>query len=325
MRRREFITLLGGAATAWPLAARAQQREPMPRIGVNLPVNDQPAQARYAAFVEALRQLGWTEGRNVHIDARSSAGNAAEIRRHAAELVALAPEVIFTTGSGIGPLLDATRSVPIVFANVPNPVGDGYVKSLSQPGGNATGFMMFEYNLSGKWLELLKEIAPNVTRGAILRDPASFGIGQFAVIQAVASSVRIDVSPVSIREPTEIEQDIATFARSPNGGMILTASALSAAHHNLIISFAARYKLPTVYVEKYFIADGGLISYGPDFTDQYRRGAAYVDRILRGAKPADLPVQAPTKYELAINLKTAKALGLELPASVLARADVVIE
>ena len=328
MRRREFITLLGGAATAWPLAARAQQREPMRRIGVNLPVkyDDQPAQARYAAFIEALRQLGWAEGRNVHIDARSSAGNAAEIRRHAAELVALAPEVIFTTGSGIGPLLEATRTVPIVFANVPDPVGDGYVKSLSQPGGNATGFMMFEYNLSGKWLELLKEIAPNVTRAVILRDPAfPSGIGQFAVIQAVASSVRIDVSPVSIREPTEIEQDIATFARSPNGGMILTASALSAAHHNLIISFAARYKLPTVYVEKYLIADGGLISYGPDFTDQYRRGAAYVDRILRGAKPADLPVQAPTKYELAINLKTAKALGLELPASVLARADVVIE
>jgi putative ABC transport system substrate-binding protein len=229
-------------------------------------------------------------------------------------------------GASTGPMLQATNIIPIVFVIVPDPVGAGFVASLSRPGGNATGFMQFEYNLSGKWLELLREIAPSVTRAAILRDPAtSAGIGQFAVIQSVASSVRIDVSPVSVREPTEIEQAIATFASSPNGGMVLTASALSAVHHNLIISLAARYKLPTVYVEKYYVADGGLISYGPDFIDQYRRAADYVDRILRGEKPADLPVQAPTKYELAINIKTAKALGLEVPPTLLARADEVIE
>jgi putative ABC transport system substrate-binding protein len=236
----------------------------------------------------------------------------------------LAPDVILTTGASTGPMLQATNIIPIVFVIVPDPVGAGFVASLSRPGGNATGFMQFEYNLSGKWLELLREIAPSVTRAAILRDPAtSAGIGQFAVIQSVASSVRIDVSPVSVREPTEIEQAIATFASSPNGGMVLTASALSAVHHNLIISLAARYKLPTVYVEKYYVADGGLISYGPDFIDQYRRAADYVDRILRGEKPADLPVQA--QYELAINIKTAKALGLEVPPTLLARADEVIE
>jgi putative ABC transport system substrate-binding protein len=280
----------------------------------------------------AMRHFGTGSGSlagltAARIDIHWTRGSAAETRKHAAELAALAPDVILTIGSGgTGPMLQATNIVPIVFVIVPDPVGAGYVASLSRPGGNATGFMMFEYNLSGKWLELLKEIAPSVTRAAILRDPATAaGIGQFAVIQSVASSVRIDVSPVSVREPTEIEQAIATFASSPNGGMVLTASALSGVHHNLIISLAARYKLPTVYVEKYYVADGGLISYGADFIDQYRRAADYVDRILRGEKPADLPVQAPTKYELVINLKTAKALGLTVPPTLLARADKVIE
>jgi putative ABC transport system substrate-binding protein len=326
--RREFIALLGGAAAAWPLAARAQQSERVRRIGVlETSADDRNAKVRQAAFRDRLGQLGWVDGRHVRIDIHWTRGSAAETRKHAAELAALAPDVILTTGaSGTGPMLQATSIVPIVFVIVPDPLGAGFVASLSQPGGNATGFMQFEYNLSGKWLELLKEIAPSVTRAAILRDPAtSAGIGQFAVIQSVASSVRIEVSPVSIRDSTEIEQAIATFAGSPNGGMVLTASALSSVHHNLIISLAARYKLPAVYVEKYYVADGGLISYGADFIDQYRRAADYVDRILRGEKPADLPVQAPTKYELVINLKTAKALGLEVPASLLARADEVIE
>ena len=328
MRRRNFITGIAGSATVWPFAARAQQSERVRRIGfLETSADDRNGKARQAAFRDQLGQLGWVDGRQVRIDIRWTRGSAAETRKHAAELAALAPDVILTTGaSGTGPMLQATNTIPIVFVIVPDPVGAGFVASLSRPGGNATGFMQFEYNLSGKWLELLKEIAPSVTRAAILRDPAtSAGIGQFAVIQSVASSVHIEVSPVSIREPTEIEQAIATFASSPKGGMVLTASALSSVHHNLIISLAARYKLPTVYVEKYYVADGGLISYGADFVDQYRRAADYVDRILRGEKPAALPVQAPTKYELAINLKTAKALGIELPASVLARAEEVIE
>jgi putative tryptophan/tyrosine transport system substrate-binding protein len=325
--RRQFITLLSGAVAAWPLAARAQQSERVLRIGVlETSPDDSHATARQAAFRDRLRQLGWVDGRNAQIDVHWTGGSAAETRKYAAELAALAPDVILTTGASTGPMLQATNIIPIVFVIVPDPVGAGFVAGLSRPGGNATGFMQFEYNLSGKWLELLKEIAPSVTRAAILRDPAtSAGIGQFAVIQSVASSVRIEVSPVSIREPTEIEQAIATFASSPNGGMVLTASALSSVHHNLIISLAARYKLPTVYVEKYYVADGGLISYGPDFIDQYRRAADYVDRILRGEKPADLPVQAPTKYELVINLNTARALGLTVPPSILARADDVIE
>jgi putative tryptophan/tyrosine transport system substrate-binding protein len=328
MRRREFISLLGGATT-WPLAARAQQQsERVRHIGfLETSSDDRNGKARQTAFRDRLGQLGWVDGRHVRIDIRWTRGSGAETRKHAAELAALAPDVILTTGaSGTGPMLQATKIIPIVFVIVPDPVGAGFVASLSRPGGNATGFMQFEYNLSGKWLELLKEIAPSVTRAAILRDPAtSAGVGQFAVIQSVAPSLRIEVRPVSIREPTEIEQAIATFASSPNGGMVLTASALSSIHHNLIISLAARHKLPAVYVEKYYVADGGLISFGADFIDQYRRAAEYVDRILRGEKPADLPVQAPTKYELAINLNTAKALGLELPASVLARADEVIE
>jgi putative ABC transport system substrate-binding protein len=327
--RRQFISALGGATVAWPLAARAQQPEQMRRIGVldSAAADDPDNQARYAAFVQGLQQLGWTVGRNVQIDHRWVAGNAADARKYAAELVALAPDVLLATGSAaMGSLLDATRTVPIVFAIVPDPVGAGYVESVSRPGGNATGFMMFEYGLGGKWLELLKEIAPGVTRAAILRDASiAAGIGQFAVIQSVAPSVGVDVTPIDLRDPAEIERAVAAFARSANGGLILTASALAAVHGGLIITLAARYKLPAVYHERSFVAEGGLISYGPNFTDQYRRAAGYVDRILKGEKPADLPVQAPTKYELVINLKTAKALGLVIPQAVLARADGVIE
>jgi len=328
MKRREFITLLCGAA-AWPLAARAQQGERMRRIGVLEPIaaESPDGKARQGAFLQRLQQLGWIDGRNVRIDTRWSAGNDAETRKYATELAALAPDVILTAGSAaIEPMRQATRTVPIVFVIVPDPVGAGFVESLSRPGGNATGFMMFEYNLSGKWLELLKEITPGVTRAAVLRDPAiTAGIGQFAVIQSVAPSVGVDVSPISVREVAEIERGIAAFARSPNGGMLVTASALAAVHRDLIITLAARYKLPAVYVQRHFVASGGLISYRPDFIDQYRRAADYVDRILKGEKPADLPVQAPTKYDLVINLKTAKTLGLTVPPSVLARADEVIE
>ena len=328
MKRREFITLLCGAA-AWPLAARAQQGERMRRIGVLEPIaaESPDGKARQGAFLQRLQQLGWIDGRNVRIDTRWSAGNDAETRKYATELAALAPDVILTAGSAaIEPMRKATRTVPIVFVIVPDPVGAGFVESLSRPGGNATGFMMFEYNLSGKWLELLKEITPGVTRAAVLRDPAiTAGIGQFAVIQSVAPSVGVDVSPISVREVAEIERGIAAFARSPNGGMLVTASALAAVHRDLIITLAARYKLPAVYVQRHFVASGGLISYRPDFIDQYRRAADYVDRILKGEKPADLPVQAPTKYDLVINLKTAKTLGLTVPPSVLARADEVIE
>ena len=328
MKRREFITLLCGAA-AWPLAARAQQGERMRRIGVLEPIaaESPDGKARQGAFLQRLQQLGWIDGRNVRIDTRWSAGNDAETRKYATELAALAPDVILTAGSAaIEPMRQATRTVPIVFVIVPDPVGAGFVESLSRPGRNATGFMMFEYNLSGKWLELLKEITPGVTRAAVLRDPAiTAGIGQFAVIQSVAPSVGVDVSPISVREVAEIERGIAAFARSPNGGMLVTASALAAVHRDLIITLAARYKLPAVYVQWHFVASGGLISYRPDFIDQYRRAADYVDRILKGEKPADLPVQAPTKYDLVINLKTAKTLGLTVPPSVLARADEVIE
>jgi putative ABC transport system substrate-binding protein len=327
MRRRYFITLLGGAAAAWPLAARAQQGERMRRVGAILPGNDQPSQARYAAFIQELQQLGWREGRNLRVDARWSAGNAAEIRRHAAELVALAPDVIFAVGSaGMGPMLEATRTVPIVFAVVPDPVGSGYVKSLSRPGGNATGFMMFEYSLCGKWLELLKEIAPRTTQAAVLRDPwTTAGIGQFAVIQSVAGSVGVEVIPVNLSDDAELERELVAFAQSANGGLIGAASAWLTVHRDLIITLAARHKLPAVYRGRDYVAAGGLISYGPDFLGQYRRAAGYVDRILKGEKPADIPVQAPTKYELVINLKTAKALGLDVPPTLLARADEVIE
>jgi putative ABC transport system substrate-binding protein len=330
MRRREVILLLGGTAVMWPLAAYAQQQtERVRRIAVLMPLSgDQPdVRARYAAFVQALRKLGWIDGRNVRIDVRWSGGNAATTRKYAAELAALAPDVIMATGgAGAGAMLHTTRTVPIVFVIVPDPVGSGFVESLARPGGNATGFVMFEYNLCAKWLELLKQIAPNITRAAVLRDPAiAAGIGQFAVIQSVAPTVGIDVRAINLVDVAKIERSIEAFARDPNGGLIMTASALSAVHRDLIIALAARYKLPATYHERSYVAAGGLISYGPNFLDQYPRAAGYVDRILKGEKPSDLPVQAPTKYELVINLKTAKALGLNMPPSVLARADKLIE
>jgi putative ABC transport system substrate-binding protein len=329
VKRRELIALLGGAAATWPLAARAQQPERMRRIGVlnGQSADDPDAQANIAAFLQGLQQLGWTDGRNVRINHRWGAGDPAGIRRYAAELVALAPDVILATGaSPLGPLLQATRTVPIVFAIVPDPVGAGFAESLARPGGNATGFMQFEYSLSGKWLELLKQIALGVTRAAVLRDPAiTAGIGQFAIIQSVAPSVGVELSPVNVRDAAEIERAVTAFARTPNGGLIVTASALSAFHRELIVALAARHKLPAVYYRRLFVVTGGLISYGPDFPDQFRRAAGYVDRILKGEKPADLPVQAPTRYELVVNLKTAETLGLTVPDSVLARADEVIE
>ena len=304
---------------AWPLAARAQQPERMRRIGVLMPpaADDPESQARVAAFLQGLAQLGWTDGRNVRIDTRWATTNADDIRRHAAELAALAPDVILATGTAtVAPLLQATRTVPIVFAVVTDPVGAGF-RRRAWRGRAATppAFMQFEYSMSGKWLELLKQIAPGVTRAAVLRDPATpSGIGQFGVIQAVAPSFGVEVSPVNVRDAGEIERAVTAFARSRNGGLIVTASALAAVHRDLIITLAARHKLPAVYPERFFVTAGGLISYGPDQIDQYRRAAGYVDRILKGEKPADLPVQAPTKYELVINLKTAKALGLDRAA-----------
>ena len=329
MRRREFITLLGGAAAAWSLGARAQQPERMRRIGIllNASSDDPQYQAWVGAFLQALALLGWTIGRNVRIDTRWAGANAAEIRRHAAELVALAPDVILAHGAGpVAALLEATRTVPIVFVAVIDPVGGGFVDSLARPGGNTTGFTLFEYGISGKWLELLKEIAPRVTRAAVLRNPAiASGSGQLGAIQAVAPSFGVELSPVNVRDAGEIERAIAAFARSPNGGLIVTASAAAQLHRDLIITLAARHKLPAVYADRIYVTGGGLISYGPDRIDQYRRAAGYVDRILKGEKPADLPVQAPTKYELVINLKTAKALGIEVPPTLLARSDEVIE
>ena len=326
--RREFITLLGGTAAAWPLAARGQKR--VRRIGVLQGGGDRddPRLQSYGdAFLQALQQLGWTDGRNVKIDYRWPAGDADKARKYAAELVALAPDVILAVNSmNLSLLLQATRNVPIVFVGAADPVGAGLVDSLSRPGGNATGFMLFDYDLSAKWPELLKQIAPGVTRAAVLRDPATTsGIGQFAVIQYVAPSVRVEVSPMDVREVSAIEPALVAFARSGNGGLIVPASPLSLVHRERIVALAARHKLPTVYFLRAFVTDGGLISYGPDLPDHWRRAAGYVDRILKGEKPADLPVQAPTKYELIINLKTAKALGLTVPDMLLARADEVIE
>jgi putative ABC transport system substrate-binding protein len=328
VKRREFITLLGGAA-AWPLAVRAQQGERVRLVCIleGISVDTPGAKERHAAFLEGLQQLGWTPGRNVQIDVRYAEGDQAAIRKYAAELVALAPDVLVAAG-GVPTevLLKVTRTIPIVFVIAPDPVGSGFVESLSQPGANATGFMMFEYNLCGKWLELLKEIAPNVTRAAILRNAGTaHGIGQFAVIQAAAPLVGIEVSSIDLREPAQIESAIATFARRSNGAMIAVASPTGGANSNLIIAAAAHYKLPAVYIQRALVAAGGLISYGPNFEDQYRGAADYVNRILKGEKPADLPVQAPNKYELAINLKTAKALNLTVPPMLLARADEVIE
>jgi putative ABC transport system substrate-binding protein len=325
MRRREFISLLGGTAAAWPLAARAQQGERMRRIGVLMTqtAEDVEGQARLAAFAQGLAQLGWTDGRNVRIDTRWTAGNADDARKYAAELVALAPDVILgstTTSTTI--LQQATHTVPIVFAMVLDPVGGGIVESLARPGGNATGFMQYEYSLSGKWLELLKQIAPGVTRAAVLRDPTlTTGIGQFAVLQAVAPPLGVEVIPVNVRDA---ERAVTAFARTSNGGMIVTGGP-SANYRDQIITLAARHRLPAVYPYRFFVASGGLVSYGPDLTDQFRRAATYVDRILKGDKPDDLPVQAPTRYVTVLNLKTAKTLGLDVPATVLARADEVIE
>jgi putative ABC transport system substrate-binding protein len=329
MQRREFITFVGSAAAAWPLAARAQQAARMRRIGIllNASSDDPQYQAWVGAFLQELALLGWVIGRNVRIDTRWAGVNAAEIRRHAAELATLAPDIILAHGAGpVGALLQATRTVSIVFPVVVDPVGGGLVDSLARPGGNATGFMAFEYSIGGKWLELLKQIAPGVTRAPILRDPTQpAGTGQFGAIQAAAPSLRVEVNPVNVRDAGEIERAVAAFARAPNGGLIVTASAAATLHRDLIITLAARHKLPAVYSERSFVAAGGLISYGADYIDQYRKAAGYVDRILKGEKPADLPVQAPTKYETVLNLKTAKALGLDVPAIVLTRADEVIE
>ena len=328
MKRRQFITILGGAA-AWPLAARAQQSERMRRIGVlmNLAADDPEAQVRLAAFHQGLQELGWTVGRNLRIDTRWGAGDADRYRRYSTELVALAPDVILAASGATVPwLLQATRSVPIVFAQVPDPVGTGFVESLAHPGGNITGFTNFEFSIGGKLLELLKEIAPRVTRAAVLRDAADpAGVGQWGAIQTAAPSLGLELRVVDVRDAGEIERGITTFARGSNGGMIVTGSAPTAIHRDLIITLAARHRLPSVYAYRYHATSGGLISYGPETIDQYRRAASYVDRIFRGEKPADLPVQAPTKYELVINLKTAKALGLDVPPTLLTRADEVIE
>jgi len=328
-RRRQFITLLGGAAAAWPVEIRAQQGERVRRVGVLTAqaASDQEGQARLAAFLQGLQELGWGVGRNLRIDVRWSGGNADDTRKYAAELVALAPDVIQSNGTPAATmLLQATRTVPIVFTVVADPVAAGLVDSLARPGGNVTGFMIFEFAMGAKWLELLKEIAPGTTRAAVIRDAAaSVGIGMFAAIQTAAPSLGVEVSPVNVRDVGEIERAVAAFARSPNTGLIVTGSPLAVLHRDQIVTLAARHRLPAVYPNRLFVAAGGLICYGPDLIDQQRRAAGYVDRILKGEKPGDLPVQAPTKYELVINLKTAKALGLDVPATVLARADEVIE
>jgi putative ABC transport system substrate-binding protein len=329
MRRRDFISFVGGAAISWPLAVRAQQGERMRRVGIILPAaaDDLDFQAFVAAFLQGLGQLGWIIGRNMRIETRWAGAKADDIRKHAAELAALAPDVILAHGtSTVGPLLQATRTVPIVFPIVADPVGAGFVDSLARPGGNATGFTNFEYGIGAKWLELLKEIAPSVTRAAIIRDTENpSGIAVFGIIQAMAPSLGIEVIPINLRDAGEFERSIAAFARIPNGGLVVTPSAPTLLHRNLIVALAAQYKLPAVYAERTFAAAGGLASYGADFLDQYRHAATYVDRILKGEKPADLPVQTPTKYQLVINLKAAKAMGFTFPPAVLARADEVID
>jgi putative ABC transport system substrate-binding protein len=327
MRRRDFITLLGGAA-AWPLAALAQQPPRMRRVGVlsTTPPDDPESTARTAAFLQTMQELGWTDGRNVRIEMRWG-GNAERLRRYAAELVALAPDVILTNGSvGIAAVLAATRTIPVVFVQVTDPVGAGLVESLARPGGNATGFTLFEFSASGKWVELLKQIAPAVTRAAVLRDPTSLaGLGQFAAVQSAASLLGVELRPVDIREAEGIERAVTAFAQAPNSGLIIANSQFAFVHRELIIALAARYRLPAVYPYRSLVVGGGLVSYGTDSADSYRQGARYVDRILKGEKPADLPVQEPVKHELVLNMKTARALGLDVPASVLVRADEVIE
>ena len=329
MKRRDFIKFLGGAATAWPLAVRAQQPERMRRIGIMLPAtaDDERFQTFVGAFLQELQSSGWSIGRNVRIDTRWATADAAAIRKHAAELVELTPDVILTFGaSTVGPLLQVTRTLPIVFAVASDPVGNGFVDSLGRPGGNATGFMSFEYTMAGKWLELLKQIAPSVTRVAVLRDTDNpSGNALFGVIQAMAPSLRVEVTPVNMRVAGAVERSVVALARTPSAGLIVTASGQAYIHRDLIIGLAARHKLPAVYYEHSFVVAGGLMSYESDYIDQFRRAAAYVDRILKGEKPADLPVQAPTKFELAINLKAAKAIGLIVPPSLLASANAVIE
>ena len=329
MQRREFITLIGSAAAAWPLAARSQQGERVPRIGMLLPAtaDDSEYPTLVNAFVRGLQQFGWADGRNVRIDIRWAGGGADSNRRYAAELVTLAPDVIVAAGnSSAGPLLQATRTIPIVFTIVPDPVGAGLVDSLARPGGNATGFTSFAYDIGGKWLELLKEIAPRVTRAAVIRDSATTaGVGQWSAIQTAAPSFGMEASPINLRDARELERSVATFARSANGGLIVTSSGLAISHRDTIVMQAAKHRIPAVYYSRAFVAAGGLISYGSDRVAQFRSVAGYVDRILKGEKPADLPVQAPTKYELVINLKSAKALGLAVPTSLFSRADEVIE
>jgi ABC-type uncharacterized transport system substrate-binding protein len=328
VKRRAFMTLLGGAAAAWPLAAPAQQMERMRSIGVLMSIApDREGQARLAAFLQALQALGWTDGLNVRIETRWGAGNIETIRKFAAELVALGPDVILVSGgTGAGPLLQLTRTVPVVFTQTPDPVGAGFVDSLARPGGNATGFTLSEYGISGKLLEVLKEISPNVTRAAVIRDPAiQQGIGLWSAIQTAAPTFGIEVSPVNMRGAADVEHSMQSFAQLPNGGLIVTGSGLVIVHRELIITQAAKHGLPAVYPLRLFVIEGGLMSYGSDSLDPHRRAAGYVDRILKGEKPADLPVQNPTKYELVINLKTAKTLGLQIPDRLLARADEVIE
>jgi putative tryptophan/tyrosine transport system substrate-binding protein len=328
MKRREFVTLLGGAAV-WPLAARAQQREHPRRIGVlQVAVADDPeVNRRLAAFQGELGRLGWVQCRNLRVEMRWAGGDPERIRNAAAELVALAPDVLIVNGSsGMDAMQRATRTVPVVFVVVPDPIGAGYADSLARPGGNATGFGQFEYGIGAKWLELLKELSPKLKRAGIIRDPTiTAGPGQFGAIQSVAPSLGVEISPLNVRDASEIERVITTLARTENSGLIVTGSALAVVHRKLIISLAAKYKLPATYPADYYVKEGGLVSYGPDLVDQYRQAAGYVDRILKGEKPADLPVQAPTKYELVINLKIAKALGLDVPTTLLARADEVIE
>jgi putative ABC transport system substrate-binding protein len=328
VNRREFIPLLGGAAAVWPLAARAQQAEQMRRIGVlmNTSADEPESQARLAAFMQGLQELGWAVGRNMRIDHRWSPGDVVRLRKDAAELVALRPEVILAgVGGTTATLQQVTRTIPIVMAQGIDPVGNGFVDSLARPGGNTTGFIQFEYSLAGKWMELLKEVAPGTTRVGVLREPGPAAIGQWTMIQAVAQSLGVELKPIELRDANEIERAVTAFARSPNAGLIVVVSAASLTHGELIITLAARHRLPAVYAYRVFVTHGGLITYSPDIASQYRRAAGYVDRILKGETPADLPVQTPTKYELVINLKTANALGLEVPATLLARADEVIE
>jgi len=329
VRRREFITLVGGATVTWPIAAPAQQRERVVRIGVLMSAaeHDPEGQARIAAFRQGLQKLGWTDGRNIRIDVRWGGGDPMLDRRFAEELVTLKPDVILATASPtVAALQAATTTVPIVFAHAVDPVGAGFVDSLARPGNNATGFILFEYGIGAKWLELLKEIVPNVRRAAVLRDPAiAAGTGQFGAIQSIAPSLGVELTPVNLRDAREIERSVSAFARSSNGGLIVTAAPLALVHRDLIIALADRYKLCAVYSLRPFVTSGGLIFYGPDIADQYRRASVYIDRILKGEKPADLPVQAPTKFEMVVNIKTTKALGITVPSSVLARADEVIE